>query len=322
MSGASKQRTRQERIESLGIPKPRLIQWWERSDKLDVSIRVGIAIVAALAMLLLCQTWRPPFPYRAGSIPERNLVARVSFEHIDEAETDALRAQKLREVPTFYRNRPQPLAQLRAALKNELFRVLRPESFDTMTAEEQQALDSFAVGDRKAKDQDNQAPEARFAALKTVLSTDAELKDVDGALDILYQEDFKYGLLNGPQHTPEQGSQVQIRVFSPGAEDDAQFVLLDSVRIPQLESAVRETMAEQFRFRFDGKADPVVIQTVAGMISDWIIQKLPDYETLLYEKELSEQARNQAALAVKPVLKKYQAGTTVLADAGKHWTPA
>ncbi len=69
MSGASKQRTRQERIESLGIPKPRLIQWWERSDKLDVSIRVGIAIVAALAMLLLCQTWRPPFPYRAGSIP-------------------------------------------------------------------------------------------------------------------------------------------------------------------------------------------------------------------------------------------------------------
>ncbi len=209
------------------------------------------------------------------------------------------------------------MAQLRAALKNELFRVLRPESFDAMTAEEQLALDSFAVGDRNAKDQDNQTPETRFAALKTVLSKDAELKDVDGALDILYQEDFKYGLLNGPQHTPEQGSQVQIRVFSPGAEDDAQFVLLDSVRIPQLESAVRETMAEQFRFRFDGKADPVVIQTVAGMISDWIIQKLPDYETLLYEKELSEQARNQAALAVKPVLKKYQAGTTVLADAGK-----
>ena len=40
MSGASKTRTRQERIDSLGIQKPRLIQWWQNGDKTDFSIRI------------------------------------------------------------------------------------------------------------------------------------------------------------------------------------------------------------------------------------------------------------------------------------------
>ena len=103
MSGASKQRTRQERIDSLGIPKPRFVQWWQRSDKVDFSVRIGMAILAGAAVLGLCQTWNPPFAYRTGAIPDRNLVARVYFEDVDRTRTDALRLQKRREVSTFYR---------------------------------------------------------------------------------------------------------------------------------------------------------------------------------------------------------------------------
>ncbi len=316
MSGASKQRTRQERIESLGIPKPRLIQWWERSNKLDVSARIGIAVIAAATLLALCQTWKPPFAYRIGEIPGRDVITRVSFEDVDETATEANRMQKLREVPTYYRNRPQPLAQLRAALKNKLFVVLAPPSFDQMSEEERLALASFYEGDETAEPKDS--PESRFAAIKTVLSSDTELKEIDGALDILYQEVFKYGLLQGLQHKPEEGSQNTIRVFKAGEQkEDAQLVLLESVRIAELEDSVRGSLADQFRFRFDEKAEATTVQTVAGMISDWIIEQLRNYETLQYDKEFSEDARQEAAAEVQPVLKQFEAGTTQLADAGE-----
>jgi hypothetical protein len=44
---------------------------------------------------------------------------------------------------------------------------------------------------------------------------------------------------------------------------------------------------------------------------------LPDYETLEYDRERSEEARNQAAAAVEPETTPYRTGTTRLAEAGK-----
>ncbi len=51
MSGANKQRNRQERIDSLGIQKTGFVQWWQDSDKADFAIRIAIAVVAAITLL-------------------------------------------------------------------------------------------------------------------------------------------------------------------------------------------------------------------------------------------------------------------------------
>ena len=59
MSGSNKQRNRPERINSLGIQKPKLVQWWLESDKADFMIRMGLAVLAAVTLLAACQTWRP-----------------------------------------------------------------------------------------------------------------------------------------------------------------------------------------------------------------------------------------------------------------------
>ena len=315
MSGASKQRTRQERIESLGIPKPRFIQWWQRSDKLDVSIRIAISVVAAVALLTLCQTWKPPFAYRSGSIPERDIIARVTFDDIDENETKSLIEQKRREVPTFYRNRPQPLNQLRAALKNNLREFLGAETFEQLDDVQRTALDAFCK--HLDTENPNDTPETRFDAFKLVFNEDSSLEQVDSTLDVLFQEDFKNGLIEGLQHEPEQGSQDTIRVFAPGAEDDAQFVLLESVQISLKEESVRRTLADQFRSRYSEQVDSLVVRRVATIISDWIIEDLPDYETLVYDDGLSENARNEVAGAIEPVLENYYAGTSRLASAGE-----
>ena len=322
MSGASKpragkQRAGKERVESLGIPKPRLIEWWQRGNKSDWFVRVGVAVIAAVAVLVLCQTWRPPFAYREGSIPARDLITRVTFQVPDKAMTDAVRRQKRREVLAWYRHRPQPLDQLRGALKDQLFLVLGAASFDQLSGEAHRAFAQFAQFDEDDEDDETAEPSAspvrRFAALKKVLADDPDLKEVDDALRIALAPHYDHGLLQGMQHTTEQGNQRLIRVYPVGLPEEAEPVELSRVRIAQISGDLRKRLREQFRQRFEGEAG----QQVAQMISDWVIRRLPEFETLQYDDELSEKARLEAAAAVEPVMTTYYAGTSKLADAGE-----
>ena len=317
MSGASKQRTRQERIDSLGIQKPRLVQWWQNSDKADFTIRVSLAVVAAVAMLTLCQTWMPPFAYRRDAIPARDLITRVTFEVPNESETKSKQDRKRREQLAFYSNRPQPLDQLHAALRDQLFLVLGAPSYDQLSDEERNAFAQFYEGDETEPEN---APAKRFAMLKTVLADDPELKKLDEAIKLAMKENQRFGLIKVLQHTPEQGSQERIRVYPVGRPDDIEFVEISDARIAQASLGISQRLREQFRQKFpaDGKqfsADEN--QKVAAMINDWIVQRLPQYETLQYDDQLSEKARREAAAAVQPEMTTYRTGTSKLADAGK-----
>ena len=173
MSGASKTRTRQERIDSLGIQKPRLIQWWQNGDKTDFSIRIGMAITSAIALLVICEAWQPPFAFRKDQIPARELITRVDMQVPNEAETDARREQERKSYVTLYQNNTQPIDELIASLKNDLFLVLPVPSFDELKGEELTAFSNFFVGDETDSED---TPARRFNALKAVFADDPELK--------------------------------------------------------------------------------------------------------------------------------------------------
>lgn len=309
MSGASKQRTRQERLDSLGIQKPRLVQWWQDSDKSDWTVRIAIAIVAAVALLAFCHTWRPPFSYRLGTIPARDLITRVSFEVPNEVETDALRDRKKRETIVFYRNRPQPLGELNAALKNELFLVLGADSFNSLREDERKAFVQFYEGTETAPQEDAR----RFSMLKSIFADDPELKKLDDALSIAMQENRRYGLIQALQHQPEEGSQERIRVYPVGQPEEIEFVEIEDARIAQAADGLARRLKDQFRTKFPSND----YETVAEMINGWIIRRLPEYETLQYDPELSEEARQKAAADVEPVMISYRTGESKLAEAGE-----
>ncbi|MEM9645824.1 MAG: hypothetical protein AAF989_12610, partial [Planctomycetota bacterium] len=158
------QRAGKERIESLGLPKSRLAQWWQDGDKTDRAIRVGIVLLGVISLLALCKTWRPPFAFREGMIPARELITRVQMEVPDESRTKLAREDKRRSVLAYYRNRPEPLNQLKAALRDQLFLVLTAQSFDEMSREGRQAFAEFYEGDEsddEADEHDHQRLEHR-----------------------------------------------------------------------------------------------------------------------------------------------------------------
>ena len=311
MNGASKQRARQQRIESLGIPKPRLVQWWQRSKKSDWALRIGIALLAAAALLVFCQTWIPPFAYRVGAIPARDLVTRVTFEVVDKAETQAVRIQRRREAMTMYRNRPQVLTQLRSALKNQLFLALGADAYADLQDDEKDAFEQFYAVDSEAENPD--PPADVFLKFKSVLKDDPDLAKVDKAVDVAMKDIRDFGLLRGLQHTDQQGNQEFIQVFQRGSPDDAQFVATAKVQVAQVGPKLTKDLKDQFRTLSEGDDG----QIVAKLIGAWIEERLPEYETLQYDDELSEKARTKAESEVEPVMTKFRTGESRLADAGK-----
>ncbi|KAA1262154.1 phosphodiesterase [Rubripirellula obstinata] len=321
MSGQSKPRNRQERIDSLGIQKPRLIQWWQDANKTDVFSRVGIAITGALLLLVLCQSWRPPFAYRVGAIPARDLVSRVTFEVPNIEETKAIQNTRRRETLAFYRNRTEPLKQLQAALRDQLFLVLSESSYEELTEEEKLAFSQFydiSQVSPPAEGKTLDTPAMRFAMLKDVLSEDKELKKLQEALDIAMKKNFEKGVILNLTHKPDQGSKDLIQVYRAGLPDEYKPVDVSDVRIAEASLELVKQLKEQFRTRFSGEESKTAsTQKVAQMIGDWIVTRLKGYETLQYDDERSEQARKEAAALVEPVMTPYRFGESQLAEAGK-----
>lgn len=309
----SKKRGRQERIESLGIHRPRLVQWWQNSDKSGVITRIGIAVVAAILLLVCCRTWRPNFAYRLGAIPPRNLITRATFEVPNELETNTLRDRRKREQLAYYSNNTEPLRQLLAALENELALVLSADSYDALIQNERdrKAFVQFYTGSETAPPDE---PNRRFSLLKNTLVGDPQLQKLHAVLEAALSKNFKLGLIRAPQHTPEQGNQERILVYPVGQPDSVTIAEFSDVRVAQAGSEIRQKLREQFQATFADASEDY--ELIAEMIGDWIVARLPDSETLRYNDRRTETARQEAAAAVETVMTTYRAGETKLADAG------
>ena len=220
-------------------------------------------------------------------------------------------ARKKREEPALYRNRTKPIDQLRALLKDQLFLVLGAQSFDQMNETERRAFSQFVEGDETAEPGDT--PAERFAILKEVLADDPELTLVDESIGVAMLPIYERGLLQAMQHTPDQGNQRMIMVYPAGQPDDPVPVEISRVRIAQVGPELDTRIREYFRQRFDSENQ----QIVARMISEWIVRKLPEFETLQYDDERSEIARLEAAQRVEPVMTTYYTSESKLADAGE-----
>jgi putative nucleotidyltransferase with HDIG domain len=313
MSGANKTRTRQKRIDSLGIQKPRLIQWWQSSDKADFAIRVSIAVVSAIALLVICNTWQPPFAFRKDEVPARDLITRVTINVINEAKTDARKDQESKSFIAYYQNNTQPLDELVAALKDDLFLVLGAPSFDELKDQERIAFSTFFVGDETETED---TPAKRFGILKSVFADDPELKTLDDAVTIATQENRRYGLIETLSHREDQGSKERIRVSPIGNPDDIEFVEMDQCRTAVAANGIATRLKEQFRQKYSSDDN----QQVATMISDWIKQRLPAYQTLTYENQLNELQRAEKLAAIEPSVDVLSSGKSVLAKAGTPLT--
>ena len=310
--GTPKQRNKQQRIDNLGIQKSRLESWWQDSDKTDALVRIAMATVAAVALLALCLTWRPPFAFRQGSIPPRQLISRADFEVPDLEATEDIRRQERRKVLTFYRHRTAPLNQLVARLRDQLFLIFSAEDFDSLDENARQALTQF----RGESDSPKLSDKEKFALLLGIRDQDESLNKLDDAVKTAMRNQYENGVLKSLQHEPSEGSQEIIQIYPENAPDNVRPLEVKRVRIAQAAGEIFREMRDQFRSRYDEREFKQYAET-ADLVSGFLTSKLPEFETLTYDKERSQQLRDEVAAAVPIAMVTYRAGESVLAAGGK-----
>ena len=313
MSSGSKQRNKQQRIDNLGIQKSRLATWWQDSDKSDTVTRVAMAAAAAVFLLIACLTWRPPFAYRHGAVPGRNLVARASFKVPDPDATEAARDQRRRSIAAFYRHRTEPLDQLRARLRDRLLLITSKETFEDLDANALEALDQFQVF---GADETPIQPPRRFELLRKARgTTDDDLRNFEQSVRAVLENQYKLGVLESLQHEPSEGIQSRIQVYYETAPETVKNVSLKEVQIADIAGDIDRLMAEEFRVRYSDR-NFEEYSDAASLVSRYVVNKLPEFQTLMFDPERTSDAAKEAAKTVEPIMVEYEKDKSVLAKSG------
>lgn len=312
MAPSTTKRTRSERVASLQLQPSSLSRWTRQVFTAKSLLQAGLALCAATAIVIALEGWKPAFEFREGQILERNVVARVAFDVVDQGQTEMLRKQKRREVLTFYENRSQPILQLASTIKNKFSALLGDAPYEELTEEQREILAKFMPqGQQSSADQDT-SPEEILSRIRALLD---DRDQVDGRFDqtlrAILDPLAETGVLRSLSHDAEQGSQRSIIVFPAGTPDDKVFVDVPRVLRSEIVADLSQTVAERFQQNFNSP-DAVL---VARIVSNYISQNLP--VTLTYQQNLSEEARRKAEESVEDAIVSYFPTVSTLAQAGK-----
>jgi len=137
----SSYRRRIKRGSSVEVPQGFWGTLLENVSRSEVLLRLALCLGAALVLLLIMHGWSEPFPFRAGMVPPRGVVARVPFEKPDAERTRTAQERAAAQVRVVYSQDKAPIVRLRDGLKNRLAEIA---ASDAVTASSRAAWLEFA----------------------------------------------------------------------------------------------------------------------------------------------------------------------------------
>ena len=137
----SSYRRRLKRGSSVEVPHGFWGTLLENVSRSEVLLRLALCMGAALVLLMIMHGWSEPFPFRAGMVSPRGVVARVPFEKPDAERTRTAQERAAAQVRVVYSQDKAPIVRLRDGLKNRLAEIAAAES---VTASSRAAWLEFA----------------------------------------------------------------------------------------------------------------------------------------------------------------------------------
>lgn len=308
MASSNSIRTRSERVASLQLEPSELRRQVSRLLTGRGLIQLAIALASAIMIIVIFRGWVPPFAYREGQIPDRDIVARVAFDIVDIQQTKLLRDQKRRDTSCYYENRSQPISQMRSALQNQILALLGETSYDELPVEQQATLKALT---EDGTENASITPEAALTHIRGLLSTTDQLNKFGTTLQKVLNPIAEVGVLKSLRHDSDQGNQRSIMVIPVGSPNDEVFVDVSAVRHADIVAALPTKIAEAFQQDYAGPVAPII----AKLVANYLVRELP--ETLTYRSDLSEKARSNAEASVQEARVSYFPTVSKLATAGQ-----
>jgi len=301
MSNGQQKRTRQQRVATVELPPG---VWGTLVGNLrrgSVILRLGLCVLLALVLLVVTSGWDPPFSYRVGYVPGRNIVARHNFDQLDQEATDEARQRARRVACAVYDQDPQPLVQLRAHLRSEIGKLLAAEKLSDVDA---QLWDDFqptlAPG---TPDPTEEQVQEQFQKIQEAFAEENALETFSETMEEVMAPLEQWGLLKELPDEHEEVNFEKIFVRTSGGEETgtpAQTNVAD-VLIENAEAGLQKSLNEKIALE------------LARRVYAWLQPRL--MTTLTLNSELTHQAQNEAADKVEEQTKPFHAGEDTLAEA-------
>lgn len=315
MATGTFKRKQGDRVARFVLPPGQVARAFEALRRSDVLARIGLCAGLAILMWLITSGWAPPFAYRAGFIPPRNIFARVKFERVDPLATEDRDRKKLRELLAIYVHDPKPIIQLQQSLKNKLFQIIRA---DTLEEVDRMAWNEFYVAPASPMGEVDPDHEAEtFTKFREAFAMDLDLAKFEPAVESAMQKIQSRGLLKDLEHGMDDFNLTSIHVHPLGDPGHLQRVEVREVRIAEVAVNLEQWLLEALR---TSNLPVENVDVVGKLVFHWIRPRLP--VTLKYDEAASKLAAKNTIEALPPVMKTFIPGIDKLADGGRPLSEA
>ncbi|MCE5269352.1 MAG: HDIG domain-containing protein [Planctomycetaceae bacterium] len=290
-----------ERVAALELPPGQWERAWTSLNHRDMLGRIALALLAALSVCVVIRAWDPPFAYRAGYTPRRNIVSAVAFTKPDPAATQAAQERARSQARYVYAQDAEPLVQLRAALRNTLMEVAAAPTLEKLEKLDPKMWPEFQLDSEKGKRSNVKEQQEAFQRFRKAVSPQESLDRVDNAVKEVFIPFEKRGLLTKLSQTLGPGNQEEILVYPlQFPEMRPQVVRVSDVLIGE-GSTVRDAL----------RSHPQ-LSDIADRLFAWLKSRLKP--TLRQDEQAIEATKAEIAAAVKAVpevLIEYSPGQTL-----------
>ncbi|MBQ1455016.1 MAG: HDIG domain-containing protein [Thermoguttaceae bacterium] len=256
-------------------------------------------VITALVVCVITQSWDPPFEFRLGDAPDRNIDCTTRFSIFVPLKTQQARLEARLDALHVYVNDPSRLTQFKAQLINTVQAVITAPSFDEMSPEVRALWAKFLPpGTEDADAKEN------FALFQTSIeerdadeSGDAGLKRLMVTIDEAFRPFETNGILL-KLHGIREGNQERVLVYDAGSSpESAREVWVNDILIGNA-GLVSDLIDRDYP------------QEVSRLLMQWIRSEM--VETLSEDPAATLKEQNKAEAEVQPVEDVYEPGQTLL----------
>jgi len=256
-------------------------------------LRIGLALVAAVAVCAFIQGWDPPIHWHTGMVPSRYVTSRVEFKQENKEDTERAQRAARDETKAVFKYDKTPLVQLRAKLRTTIADLTKAETLSPLWEEFQPQGVAAPKPEQKL---------ARFQEFRKALTGKDKLDQLDHAVADAFASLEEHGLLANPSDTLKGFNQqtiIEVRQVNDSSERrevEVSEVIVD----PQ---AIRQKLAEGLNSK-----------AIADRVYTWLerhLHPLPPalpVATLTLDREASKNAQEENARKVEPAMITYRPG--------------
>ena len=283
--------------------------------------RLMLCLTAAAIMWGITLGWMPPFKYRIGMIPERDIVAAIDFQVEDPVETETRQRRAVADAVCVYDHDPHVVTDQLQLLQQAIAVVGRSASFEDLDQAVWRSLYNDSVpseqGDETQGETDSDRPQVAtmsekqeqqaYDQLKLLLSNEQGQDNFDAVLALIFEPWIANGVLLELEHGIDEGSQNMIQVLTLAQVGEQQNVELHSVAMLHRDSILAGLSGHIAKALEVGMFDRADTPAVQEMLLTWI-RGNGILVTLTYNAPLSIQQRESQRAQIPTQFKRYHLG--------------